>query len=118
MKILIADTFDSTLNQNLSKFGEVFIDKDRINEADIILVRSKTKFTKDYIDKALNLKLIIRGGVGMDNIDTEYARTRGIEVRNTPKASAIAVAELAFALMICHSSRVIKAHEGLKKGKL
>ncbi len=117
MKILIADIFDQTLKQNLSRFGEVFTDKNRVNEADIILVRSKTKCTKEYIDKALNLKLIIRGGVGIDNIDIEYAKTRGIEVRNTPKASAIAVAELAFALMISHSSRIIQAHEGLKKGK-
>ena len=89
MKILISDAFDSSLPGKLSKFGEVTEDKDQVSEADVILVRSKTKCTKEYIDEAKNLKLIIRGGVGIDNIDKDYAESKGILVNNTPKASSM-----------------------------
>lgn len=64
---------------------------------DGLLVRSATKVRKELIDQVPNLKIIGRGGVGMDNIDVEYARSKGIEVFNTPRASSRSVAELAFA---------------------
>ena len=105
MLILISDAFDKSLPEKLSVFGEVTDDKSRLSEADVVLIRSKTKATKEYIDSAPKMKLIIRGGVGMDNIDREYCKEKGIIAVNTPKSSAIAVAELAFALMIsvpCH----------------
>ena len=63
---------------------------------DAICVRSATKVRQDLIDQCPNLKAIARGGVGMDNIDVEYARGKGIRVVNTPAASSRAVAELAF----------------------
>lgn len=68
----------------------------RINEYEVLLVRSATKVRKDLIDVATNLKMIGRGGVGMDNIDVEYAREKGITVFNTPAASTTSVAELVF----------------------
>ncbi len=114
MKILIADAFDDILPGRLEKFGELTTDFNDLATADIVLVRSKTKLRKDSIDAAKNLKLIIRGGVGLDNIDVEYARSRGIQVFNTASASAIAVAELAFALMISVPTRLIEGHEGMK----
>ena len=117
MKILISDAFDASLPGRLEKFGEVFTDKDRLSEADVVLVRSKTKCTKEYIDSAPNLKLIIRGGVGIDNIDSAYAETKGIEVRNTPAASSPAVAELAIALMLAVPNKVVFGHEGMMKGE-
>lgn len=64
---------------------------------DAITVRSATKIRKDLIDACPNIKLIGRGGVGMDNIDVEYARSKGIRVVNTPAASSVSVAELVFA---------------------
>lgn len=67
-----------------------------LNEYDAIIVRSATKVRRDLIEAAPNLKLIARGGVGLDNIDVEYARQKGIEVVNTPAASSQSVAELAF----------------------
>ena len=94
MLILISDAFDPGLPAKLEKFGEVTEDKSRLPEADVVLVRSKTKCTREYIEEAKNLKLIIRGGVGTDNIDKEAARENGIRVHNTPKAAAIAVAEV------------------------
>ncbi len=117
MKILISDAFDASLPSRLEKFGEVFTDKNRLFEADVVLVRSKTKPNKEYIDSAPNLKLIIRGGVGIDNIDTAYAKAKGIEVRNTPAASSPAVAELAMALMLAVPNKVVFGHEGMMKGE-
>lgn len=67
------------------------------NEIDVLLVRSATKVRKDIIDNCNSLKIIGRGGVGMDNIDVEYAKQKGIAVINTPAASSHSVAELVFA---------------------
>ncbi len=64
---------------------------------DAILVRSATKVRKDLMDACPNLKLIGRGGVGMDNIDVEYAKNKGIKVVNTPASSSVSVAEAVFA---------------------
>lgn len=113
MKILISDAFDPSLPGKLDVFGEVTEDKGRLPEVDVVLVRSKTKCRREYIDEAKNLRLIIRGGVGLDNIDVEYARSKGIQVFNTAEASAVAVAELAFALMIAVPTRLIEAHQGM-----
>lgn len=66
------------------------------NEVSALLVRSATKVRKDIIDNCPSLKLIGRGGVGMDNIDVEYAREKGLHVVNTPAASSHSVAELVF----------------------
>ena len=67
------------------------------NNIEVLLVRSATKVRKDLIDSCENLKIIGRGGVGMDNIDVSYAKEKGIHVINTPAASSISVAELVFA---------------------
>ena len=117
MLILISDAFDKSLPDKLKAFGEVTEDVSRLAEADVVLVRSKTKCTKEYIDSAKNLKLIIRGGVGMDNIDREYCKEKGIIAVNTPKSSAIAVAELAFALMISVPNKIVYFDNTMKKGE-
>lgn len=67
------------------------------NEVDVLLVRSATKVTKELIDACPTLRIVGRGGIGMDNIDVEYAREKGIQVFNTPLASLRSVAELVFA---------------------
>jgi D-3-phosphoglycerate dehydrogenase len=67
------------------------------NEITVLLVRSATKVRKDIIDNCPGLKIIGRGGVGMDNIDVEYAKEKGIKVINTPAASSGSVAELVIA---------------------
>jgi len=64
---------------------------------DVVLVRSATTVRKEVIDSCPNLKIIGRGGVGMDNIDVDYARSKGLHVINTPAASSSSVAELVFA---------------------
>ena len=117
MLILISDAFDNSLSDSISKFGEITNDKSRISEAEVVLIRSKTKVTKEYIDSAPNLKLVIRGGVGLDNVDREYASKRGIAVHNTPAASAIAVAECAFTLMIGLANHIGIADSSMREGK-
>ena len=107
MKILANDGISSTGLQALQTAGfEVITTKvsqeqvaNYINENQIavLLVRSATKAKKDIIDACPGLKIIGRGGVGMDNIDVEYAREKGITVINTPASSSESVAELVFA---------------------
>jgi D-3-phosphoglycerate dehydrogenase len=117
MLILISDAFGPDLPDKLARFGEVTSDQERLPEAEIVLVRSKTKCTKDYIDSAPNLKLIIRGGVGMDNIDIPHAEAKGIRCVNTPDASTTAVAELAFALMVALPNHVTTGDASMRKGQ-
>lgn len=117
MKILICDAFDASLPEKLRQFGEVTDDKNQLPSATIALVRSKTKCTKEWIDQARNLRLIIRGGVGLDNVEREYAKSKGITVKNTPEASSIAVAEMAIALMITLASRIVPGHQGMVANK-
>lgn len=76
---------------------EQLVDYINENNIDVILVRSATKIRKDLIDACPSIKIIGRGGVGMDNIDVDYAKEKGINVINTPAASSHSVAELVFA---------------------
>lgn len=82
------------------------------NNIEVLLVRSATKVRKDLIDSCKSLKIIGRGGVGMDNIDIAYAKQKGIHVINTPAASSISVAELVFShLFSCVRSLHISNRE-------
>lgn len=117
MVILISDAFDPGLPDKLAAYGEVTDDRSRLPEAEIVLIRSKTKVTREYIDGAPNLKLVIRGGVGLDNVDRAHAEEKGIEVRNTAAASSIAVAELAFALMLSLPNHLVRADQSMHEGK-
>ena len=106
MKILANDGISKSGVDQLEKNGfEVEVTKvaqeqlpNYINEHDItvLLVRSATQVRKDIIDGCKGLKVIGRGGVGMDNIDVDYAKSKGIDVINTPAASSKSVAELVF----------------------
>jgi D-3-phosphoglycerate dehydrogenase len=117
MLILISDAFSPDLPDRLTRFGEVTDDKSRLPEAEVALIRSKTKCTREWIDEAASMKLIIRGGVGLDNVDQEYAKEKGINVHNTAAASSIAVAELAFALMIALPNHIVRGHNSMEKGE-
>jgi phosphoglycerate dehydrogenase-like enzyme len=117
MLILISDAFDPSLPGRLRKFGEVTEDKGRVGEADVVLIRSKTKVTREYIDAAPKLKLVIRGGVGLDNVDQAHARQKGIEVHNTAAASSVAVAELTMALMLAMPNHIVQGHTSMVAGQ-
>ncbi len=105
IRILANDGIEAAAKADLIKGGyevqDVKISQDelasRINEFDVLTVRSATKVRKPLIDVMSQTKLVIRGGVGLDNIDVDYAQSKGISVRNTPLASSQSVAELVFA---------------------
>ncbi len=109
MKVLVNDGISEAGENALKEAGfevltntvaqEQLINFINENSVEVVLVRSTTKIRKDIIDACPSLKVIGRGGVGMDNIDVEYAREKGIKVINTPAASSKSVAELAFAHM-------------------
>lgn len=128
LRILVTDGMDKGSVQTLKDLGhevtEQFFEpedlKEQIKGFNVVIVRSATKVRKDIIDSALetgNLKLIIRGGVGVDNIDVAYAESNGIKVRNTPKASSSAVAELALGHMFCLARFIGIANVTMREGK-
>lgn len=114
-KILANDGIDANGKKILEDAGFTVITEKiaqenlltELNNFDAILVRSATKVRKELIDACPNLKLVGRGGVGMDNIDVEYAKNKGIKVINTPASSSVSVAELVFA-HIFSASRLIQ----------
>ena len=108
VKVLVTDGMDGAAIKSLEEKGYEVIQQhyepDELGKAledvDVLVVRSATKVREPVIDQAAaagRLKMIIRGGVGVDNIDVDYARSKGIIVNNTPHASSAAVAELAIA---------------------
>jgi phosphoserine aminotransferase len=117
MLILFCDKFDASLPGKLSKYAETTDDMSCLGEADVLLVRSKTKCDKDLLGKAKKARLIIRGGVGLETIDVDYCKQKNIEVKNTPEASSAAVAELAMAFMIASCNQLIEAHNSTRDGK-
>jgi D-3-phosphoglycerate dehydrogenase len=117
MHILIADAFDAKLPERLAAFGTVSSDLATLPQAQVLLVRSKTKVDADLLAKAPNLKLVIRGGVGMDNVDKKLCAEKGIKAVNTPRASSVAVAEMTMAFMVAIPARLIEAHTSMKEGK-
>lgn len=111
MKILINDGIHPTGKKLLEEAG-FDVDTNKVAQEDLpkvlndyvaICVRSATKVRKDLIDAAPNIKAIGRGGVGLDNIDVDYARSKGIAVLNTPAASSRSVAELVFGHLYTHA---------------
>ncbi len=128
IKILVTDGMDKGAVSALKDMGhevvEQFFEPEELKEQaknfNVMIVRSATKVRKEIIDEALktaNLKLIIRGGVGLDNIDVSYAESQGIKVRNTPKASSSAVAELALGHMFSLARFVGIANVTMREGK-
>lgn len=92
---------------------------EEISKYDAIVVRSATKIRKEIIDAGAkgNLSLIVRAGVGLDNIDVDYARSMGVEVKNTPTASSSAVAELAIGHMFALSRNIYISNVTMRKGE-
>jgi D-3-phosphoglycerate dehydrogenase len=84
---------------------------------DVVVVRSATQVRKPLIEAAKDLKLIVRAGVGLDNVDVEYAQAQGIEVMNTPAASSNAVAELTIGYLLALARRLPQATASLRAGK-
>lgn len=125
-KVIVCDAIDEIGITILKKAGLVVDYKPEIEpddllttvgESNVIIVRSRTKITKKVIDAAPSVKIIARVGVGLDNIDTEYAESKGIKVLNAAEAAMNAVSELVIGHMIALSRSISKADDGLKKGR-
>lgn len=124
-KILVTDGMAASAVKDLKDAGfevteEHYEEADliqKIADYDCIVVRSATKVTKAVIDGGKNLKLIIRGGVGVDNIDMAYAKEKGVHATNTPAASSASVAELALGLMYSVARQIPAANQTMKEGK-
>ena len=123
MKILISDPLDSQAIDAMKKAGLDITYKTDMDAATLIqtippfealAVRSSTKVTKSVIDAAKNLKLIVRAGVGLDNIDVACALARGIRIENTPQATTITVAEHTMALMLSLVRHIPQAYASLQ----
>ncbi len=117
-KIIISDNMESEVVEGLKEIGEVVYKPENLEEelkdADILIVRSKTKVTKEIIEGAPKLKIIARAGVGLDNIDLQTAEKKGITVINTPGASANAVAELVIGHILSCLRNIAKANCQMK----
>ncbi len=101
------------------EFCEPEVLEQKVREFDALIVRSATKVRKPTLDAAAEagrLKLIIRGGVGLDNIDVAYAKEKGIEVKNTPNASSISVAEMAIGHIFSVARNLAFANVTMRQG--
>ena len=127
MKILICDSLNEKVLKELQAIGNC-IDisssptknedlDENIEDAEIVVIRSGTTLDKAIIEKAKSLKIIARCGVGVDNIDVDYAKSQNIFVTNSPSANLISVVELTVALIIGAARKINLADKHLKEGK-
>lgn len=127
LRVLVTDGMDAGAMEQLRKDGyeviEQFYEPDQLGAAlrdfDVVIIRSATKIKEPQIDAAAGsrLKLIIRAGVGVDNIAVKYAEEHGIQVKNTPRASSNAVAELALALLFSCARNISIAGHTMRENK-
>ncbi len=125
-KVLICDPVAAKSIEMLQDAGLDVVIKDDITAEDLIkeageydamVVRSRTKVTKEVLDAATNLKIIVRGGVGLDNIDREYAKTKDVKVSNTPTASTNSVAEMTVGYLFCLARKLPQATMSMTAGE-
>jgi D-3-phosphoglycerate dehydrogenase / 2-oxoglutarate reductase len=126
IKIIVCDKTETETIQRLRTEGMEVDVRDDITPEELVrvipaydgmLVRSRTKVRAPLIDAATNLKVIVRGGVGLDTIDVNYAESKGITVMNTPQASSASVAELTIGYMIALARQIPQATSSMKAGK-
>ena len=127
MKILICDNLNQQVYKEFETIGDCLdisksASKDEdlanhIKDSEIVVIRSATKLTKEVLVKAEKLKIIARCGVGIDNVDLDFAKSKNIFVTNAPSANLISVVELTVALIISASRKLSLADSHLKKGE-
>jgi|SRR5271157_570048 len=126
MKVLVCDKTEAEAIERMRAAGLQVDVRDDITPEELpkvlpayegMIVRSRTKVRQALIDACPHLKVIVRGGVGLDTIDADYARSKGITVMNTPKASSASVAELTIAYMFALARSIFQATASLKSEK-
>ena len=126
-KILVADALNDEAFDQLQAISDLDVTlKTGMDEEELIrtipafnavVVRSATKVTRNVIDAASNLELIVRAGIGLDNIDLEASKEKGIQVANTPAATTYTVSEMAFGLMLSAVRNLGRANLSMKEHK-
>jgi len=91
--------------------------KEKVKDFDILVVRSATKATRDIIEAGSKLKIIGRAGMGLDNIDLDAAKEKGIEVLNTPGQNSLSVAELVVGMILSLNRHIVRGTKGISEGK-
>ena len=126
MKVLVSDPIAEQGIEILKNAGFEVVQKTGLSPEELakvipdfdgIIIRSATKVTKEVIDAANNLKVIGRAGIGLDNVDRNAAKERGVKVVNTPTATSISVAELALGMMFSAARRIPQASVSTKSSK-
>jgi len=123
-KVLVTDPVDEEFIKKVSDKAEVEVTLkltreellEKVKDVDALVVRSRTKVTREVIDSARRLKVIVRAGVGVDNIDVKAAFEKGVQVINTPKAPAVSVAELTIGFMLALARGIVRLNEATKNG--
>jgi D-3-phosphoglycerate dehydrogenase len=125
-RVLIADGIASSAAQKMKEAGLEVVFRDAASDGpieehikgfDCVVVRSATKITKEVIEASDILKLVVRAGVGLDNVDKAAAAEKGVEVMNTPEAPTVSVAEMVFSLMFSLARNVTQADSSMKEEK-
>lgn len=125
MKVLVADALDREAVERLKSAGVEVIEKGGLKGPDLIaalsgvegiLVRGATKVTAEVLQGAPSLRVVVRAGTGLDNVDVAAARERGVRVSNTPSANSVSVAELVFGLVLALERHLVAAASDLRRG--
>jgi len=122
-RVLIADPIEESAIAKIKAAGLEVVERNaekdgpiekQIKGFDCVVVRSATKITKEVIDAADKLKLVVRAGVGLDNVDKKAADAKGVVVQNTPEAPTVSVAEMVFSLMFSLARNITQADSSMK----
>ena len=122
-RVLVADPIAESAVAKIKAAGLEVVARDydadglieeQIKGFDCVVVRSATKITKEVIEASDNLKLVVRAGVGLDNVDIEAAKAKGVIVQNTPEAPTVSVTEMVFSLMFSLARNVTQADSSMK----
>src|SRR5262245_6353812 len=126
MRILVTDKADSKALDRIRKAGHEVVEKVGLQGAELVqalegfqalLIRSGTKVTGEVLRATTTLKVVVRAGTGLDNVDAAAARDKGIEVYNTPNANSVSVAEIAFGLLLGFERHLPDAVKELREGR-
>ncbi len=126
MKVLICDPTDPKALELIADEGIEVVNQSDITPEQLLetipdfpcmVVRSRTKVTREVIDAGKSLKAVVRAGVGLDNIDVEYAKSKGVQVLNTPSASTQSVAELTVGYLFALARHIPQMTASMKAGK-
>ncbi|MCH8905870.1 MAG: hydroxyacid dehydrogenase [Candidatus Heimdallarchaeota archaeon] len=122
--VLICDQISESATGILENNGLTVVDlshdkiqlMERLSEADAVIVRSATKVSIEFLEKASNLKIVARAGVGLDNVDLAECKKRDIQVVNSPEGPSKSVAELVLMMMLALSRKLMEVDQGTKAG--